>query len=262
MPALVFGAVNKMALGEQEVTSENTVVVPIEISNEANLTAADIPLKFSDGVTLKEVSFEGTRVDYFDFKVANINNEDHTVVIGLISQLSYTPKPYLDEGEGVVANLIFEVTDPGLTELSLETVTMDEPRHELNFYYHVEDESGRPLNVRREAPEFSTVTMSLSGAENLPTEYALDQNYPNPFNPNTQIGLSLPSTGHVTLEVFNVLGQKVNTLLDREMAAGSHVVEWNGTSESGESVSSGVYFYRLTTDNRDFIETKKMMLLK
>jgi len=96
--------------------------------------------------------------------------------------------------------------------------------------------------------------------ENLPTSYALSQNYPNPFNPSTEIKFDIPVRSHVTLTVYNVLGQKVTTLVDKEMPPGSYVADWNSTSDNGTEVTSGVYFYKLEAD--DFIQTKKMLLLK
>ena len=89
----------------------------------------------------------------------------------------------------------------------------------------------------------------------LPSDYALGQNYPNPFNPVTTISFSLPVASHVTLEVYNVMGQRVTTVSDGFYEAGVHACEWNGSA-----VASGVYFYRIETP--EFVETKKMMLLK
>ena len=94
----------------------------------------------------------------------------------------------------------------------------------------------------------------------IPQTYRLAQNYPNPFNPTTTIAFSLPSNARVQLSIFNVLGQEVLTLMDAQMSAGEHEVVWNGDDASGRSVTSGVYFYRLTTDQ--FNETKKMILMK
>ncbi len=95
---------------------------------------------------------------------------------------------------------------------------------------------------------------------NLPQEYVLHQNYPNPFNPTTEIRFSLPSAGDVTLQVYNLLGQQVRSLAGGFYEAGSHTLSWDGTNQAGQSVSSGVYFYRLQAGS--FEETKKMMLLK
>ncbi len=100
----------------------------------------------------------------------------------------------------------------------------------------------------------------ISDEESMPTEYSLSDAYPNPFNPTATIEFGLPTAGSVLLEVYNVLGQRVRTLVDGPMSAGYKTVEWNGTSDAGESVSSGVYLYRLTAG--DYTQTKKMMLLK
>jgi len=94
----------------------------------------------------------------------------------------------------------------------------------------------------------------------LPTAFALSQNYPNPFNPVTEIGFSLPSASEVRLEVYNIAGQKVTTLVNSPMDAGEHQIQWDGKVDGGESVATGIYFYRLQAG--DFVETKKMLLLK
>jgi len=94
----------------------------------------------------------------------------------------------------------------------------------------------------------------------LPGEFMLYQNYPNPFNPETSISFALPVTAPVRLDIFNILGQKVITLLDRPMPAGVNTVVWEGNNESGWKVSTGVYFYRLQSGS--FTQSKKMLLLK
>jgi fibronectin-binding autotransporter adhesin len=89
----------------------------------------------------------------------------------------------------------------------------------------------------------------------LPFEYALDQNYPNPFNPVTTIQFSLEKSGKTVLEIYNVLGQKVATLVDGNLSAGAYRYQWNASG-----MASGMYFYRLRSDN--FVATKKMVLVK
>ncbi len=96
--------------------------------------------------------------------------------------------------------------------------------------------------------------------DNLPKTAALSQNYPNPFNPSTEIAFDLPTRTHVTLTVYNVLGQQVTTLVNEELAAGSYVADWDGRSSSGATAASGIYFYRLHSEQ--FSQTKKMVLLK
>jgi len=86
------------------------------------------------------------------------------------------------------------------------------------------------------------------------------RNYPNPFNPSTTISFNLPKTGKTSLQVYNIKGQLVNTLLNEEMVAGTHNVNWNGVDSHGNSVSSGIYFYKV--DNAGDSIVNKMILMK
>ncbi len=95
---------------------------------------------------------------------------------------------------------------------------------------------------------------------NLPKEFSLSQNYPNPFNPSTQVNFALPVNAHVNLDIYNIMGQKVKTLVDSDMEAGYKSVTWNGTDANGRSVASGTYFYILRAGDKVF--TKKMTMLK
>ena len=88
----------------------------------------------------------------------------------------------------------------------------------------------------------------------------LGENYPNPFNPTTEISFSLPTSMNATLDIYNVLGQRVIVLYDGHLEAGEYLIQWNATDQNGARVSSGIYFYRLTT--RDGIISRKMVLLK
>jgi hypothetical protein len=96
----------------------------------------------------------------------------------------------------------------------------------------------------------------------IPTEYRLEQNYPNPFNPSTVIGYQLSVNSYITLTVYDVLGKEVAVLVNEERPAGRYVVEFNTSSHSGNvrNLPSGVYFYQLKAG--DFIQTRKMILLK
>ncbi len=94
----------------------------------------------------------------------------------------------------------------------------------------------------------------------VPLTYRLDYCYPNPFNPTTQIEFGIPTANQVKLEIHNITGQKVATLVDRQFEAGNHVIQWDGKDTNGQPVASGIYFYRLQAG--DFAETKKMLYLK
>jgi len=91
--------------------------------------------------------------------------------------------------------------------------------------------------------------------KDLPDDFALGDNYPNPFNPTTTISFDMPVTGHVKLEVFNILGRKVSTLVDEQLDAGNHTVSWDASR-----LASGTYIYRMTAG--DFTETRLMILVK
>jgi hypothetical protein len=93
-----------------------------------------------------------------------------------------------------------------------------------------------------------------------PTEFTLEQNYPNPFNPTTTIAYTLNKAGDVKLTVYDILGAKVSTLVNKSQTAGLHTVQWNATNERGDKLSSGIYFYKLEMEGRSLM--KKMMLLK
>ena len=106
---------------------------------------------------------------------------------------------------------------------------------------------------------FALSLQTLSGGTALPTDFALGQNYPNPFNPSTIIPYQLPASGHVRLEVFNVLGQRLATLVDAERSAGAHTAQWDGTDAAGRAVGAGVYIYRLSIGR--MTESRRMVLV-
>jgi hypothetical protein len=91
--------------------------------------------------------------------------------------------------------------------------------------------------------------------KNLPGEFSLAQNYPNPFNPTTKITFTIPEQGRVTLDVFNILGQKIKVLIDSYKNTGTYILDFNA-----EDLSAGIYLYRLSTNN--YTTAKKMILIK
>jgi uncharacterized delta-60 repeat protein len=112
--------------------------------------------------------------------------------------------------------------------------------------------------ARFNVTSISSVEETTSGE--IPEEFVLQQNYPNPFNPSTTIQFSIPEQSFVKLEAFNALGEKVSTLVSKELNVGSYEVEFNSHSGEGRNLPSGIYFYKLSTNN--FSEIKKMILLK
>ena len=103
---------------------------------------------------------------------------------------------------------------------------------------------------------------NVVGAEEdlIPLITKLNQNYPNPFNPETTINYSLKENSKVSLNIYNIKGQKVKQLVSDQLSAGQHSVIWNGKNDNGKSVSSGIYFYKLKAGK--YSKIKKMLLLK
>jgi hypothetical protein len=101
---------------------------------------------------------------------------------------------------------------------------------------------------------------SIAELNSLPTTFAISQNYPNPFNPSTTFNYQLPKVADVKLIVYNILGQKVRTLISHQVEPGYHTAEWNGLNDAGRQAASGIYIYRFEAG--DFVKTMKMMMLK
>jgi len=96
--------------------------------------------------------------------------------------------------------------------------------------------------------------------QDIPAEYSLEQNYPNPFNPETTIEFSLPAPSHVKIQIYNMLGQRIRSLLDRHLEAGSMAVSWDGKNDDGDQAASGVYLYRIEASS--FTATRKLLLMR
>jgi len=143
------------------------------------------------------------------------------------------------------------------------------PNTEVRYYVYAED-SAVPPNVRTEpvgAPasvlSFTAWVTGLTDDENysgMPERFVLYQNYPDPFNAGTEILYGLPSPCAITLEIYNILGQRVAVLVDGPQPAGYHTVRWDGIDAFGQQVATGVYLYRLRTET--FHATRKMVLLR
>jgi len=104
--------------------------------------------------------------------------------------------------------------------------------------------------------------LELELLNTVPLDFELTQNYPNPFNGSTNIKYSLPNDTeeNVKLVIYNLLGQKVKTLVNEKQAAGNYNVVWNGKDETDKPCASGIYFYKISTNN--FTDVKKMIFLE
>jgi len=110
----------------------------------------------------------------------------------------------------------------------------------------------------------STAVSVESQKPTVPDQFELSQNYPNPFNPSTTISFAIPENSNVKLSVYNLLGEEITTLLNGDLSAGYHSVDWNSL-KNGKLISSGIYFYSINAtgaSGNKFISAKKMILLK
>jgi hypothetical protein len=165
---------------------------------------------------------------------------------------------YRDDGLGYMLALLI---DPD-NESRIGSGMQELMRIPLLHTRDISNPAVRLREVKLAAPDAAKI--QVAGDAPLPKSFALHQNYPNPFNPTTTIAFSIGEgvvgAIHARLDVYNVLGQRVTTLVDGYVEPGRHEYEWDGTDRSGRQVASGLYFYRLIA-GRD-AETKKMVLLK
>ena len=182
--------------------------------------------------------------------------EDHVKV------LAYSVNRARTDGDGVEGNLLY---------LSYTLADGASLPDNISFYFTVVNIPGTSLNPEllnvvcsspsEDSPAVvNTTVASTDRGSILPNEYALFQNYPNPFNPSTQIVFDVPAAEFVTLRVYNLLGQDVETLINKSMAPGRYTIEWNGNDMLNNEVASGVYFYELR--GKSFITRKKMLLIR
>lgn len=106
---------------------------------------------------------------------------------------------------------------------------------------------------------WNSITTDLKNENEMALTYKLNNNFPNPYNPSTIISYSIPENAYVTLNIYNLVGEKIKTLVSEQQTAGNYIVNFDAASAQG-GLTSGIYFYSLTAN--DFVQTKKMMLLR
>ncbi len=147
-------------------------------------------------------------------------------------------------------------TDSRIDSTSDDTLSIASPLEEgETYWWKVRAHNNNGWGPFSEAWSFSVVVTGTAVEPTVPTEYSLSQNYPNPFNPSTVIRYGLPSQAHVSLEVFNMLGERIASLVDQVQDPGYHEVTFERAT-----LSSGLYFYRLTAGS--FVQSRKLILLK
>ena len=147
-------------------------------------------------------------------------------------------------------------TDPDPTSLRPTAADYYDLRYNNSALLHAGSD-GLPLGDLNWFPEITGIEDRY---DTKPDVFTLKQNYPNPFNPNTWIKFNLNKPVHVELSIYNVLGQKIRTLMDKNMQAGSHSIHWNGLDNRERALPSGLYFYRIKAGNKT--DSRKMILIK
>ncbi len=195
-------------------------------------------------------------------KVPHFSAEDEleTFQIILLDPAHYPTQT----GDGEIIVQYKDVEEPGSITVGIENNTQDVGL--LYLFDETYDVTANEL-VSEFAIKFTTKTPVVTDVKDedntasvIPDDYSLEQNYPNPFNPETKIRYAIPQPGNVSIKIYRVDGELVKTLTENYKSAGRYEITWDGTNNFNQKVSSGVYFYRLQSN--DFSQVKKMILLK
>jgi hypothetical protein len=133
----------------------------------------------------------------------------------------------------------------------------------IRLYMHAEDSGELLHEIFTPVYYFYTDSTNLSLTDinfAVLKTINLHQNFPNPFNPSTKIEYSIPNNSQVNIIIYDLMGKEVKTLVNDTKKVGQYQVKWSGTDDSGQSVSGGIYFYKLQAG--DFIQTRKMVLMR
>ncbi len=233
-------------------------------NNTIDVSGMTLPIKFPnpqlhlDSVSLASSVWTEDFAGYFI-----IDNLNKTVKVTVIPAIYSDPLPDVDFTEGIVAEFWFTLAhDAQATVIPIDSFYSDEIIGGVHVYDRVDltDNTGTSIYLPGFIPGEITVLVPTGIDDDpanpaLPTEFELAQNYPNPFNPSTVIAFALPTASPVRLDIYNILGQNVATLADRQMDAGRHEIRFEADNRP-----SGIYFYRLTHSEGTL--TRKMLLVK
>lgn len=246
-----------------KVLPNSDVVLNIYLVNDEDIGGFTIPLIFPDSVTnlditCDSISFVGTRAAGATYKsdqaicpecVDNAKNRVNIFALFVVGAL--TPG---NVSTGPIAKLHFRTGSSWDSTLAVPVDTTLWPPISTYEFSLVSGDAIYPV-FWKGALEVKEVNTPAK-----PTVYSLSQNYPNPFNPKTIIRFALPKDSWVKMEIYNILGQKVKTLIDEKLTAGLKEVEWDGKDDKGFESASGIYFYKIKAD--EFSDIKKMVMLK
>jgi len=149
-----------------------------------------------------------------------------------------------------------------ISEVSAKTLAVSDLTKGTKYYWRVRSigNDGSISGYSQSESFIPNQATDVTAEDVIPQTFNLSQNYPNPFNPTTIINYAIPQNSIVTLSIYNMLGQKIKTLVSEQKNAGTYSVQWNGENEFGQKVSSGAYIYKINAGS--FVQSMKMILMK
>lgn len=221
-------------IGTANVSAREMITLPILISSDAIVAGLEMHIRYDPNM----LALRGVSSDLVDGLIANARDDVINIAWADIEH------PIESSNKSILAVLRFEALSEQSESASIEFVRTV-----------VSDLEGKSYRV-----SVSDGAVYFDGLGALPRQFKLEQNYPNPFNPTTTICFSLPNGSDVRLDVYNIMGQRVATLVNEHLQAGEYSVTWDSRCADGQPVASGIYFYRIATEQ--FTTSRKMVLLK
>jgi hypothetical protein len=226
---------------ENEGNSLNKTTSEAEV--ELYITSEGISVRLNSTVGIRGAQIElGSVVDNTSNMIidSKLGGGFYNQINELLRVLLYDQggNAFVQPGLNYVANMPFEISNP--ENISVEKIVL--------------------VDIMNNKVGTINVEIFYNNAPEIPVDYSLSQNFPNPFNPSTSVNFSVPTSGLVTLKVYDMIGQEVATLFSGNAERGTYTLVWNGKDNSGNFVSSGSYIYRMTSG--DFTQSKKMLFLK
>jgi hypothetical protein len=259
------GAPDSLIFGTLEVAyspgQDTYLDVPVYFVTDDSIASLMLPVEWSstDGnVSIVSVTWSNTLENWEE----KYNSDDFTWLVGFQDLGDEPGEPLLYTAGSRMIGLTLQFRIAANAEEQLITIgTGEGPNNmplNLGLFTPTSDKDITPV-VMPGYIRYGAVGVDDDNKA-LPTEYAVGQNYPNPFNPETNFEYQLPKAGHVSIDVYNILGQNVRNLVSADQEAGVYTAHWNGTNNKGAKVPSGIYFYRVSAN--DFSDVKKMIMLK
>lgn len=242
------------------IKADTSVVVDLKLFNDEYIGGFTIPLSFysSENLDVKcdSVHWSQRFLDQTLYAYAGDGFSDYIDSTNKKLNIWAIFTDSLPAGSGIIATIHFTTGSGWDSTLS---VPLDSTSYEVNPGIVLSSLNGYELDFEFLGGPTGIKEVEEPGADR-PQAFNLSQNYPNPFNPQTIIRFTLPSDTRVKIEIFNILGQKVKTLLDQHLSAGVKEISWDGRNSKGVEVGSGIYFYRIKT--KEFTDVRRMVLLK